>query len=220
MAGRARNEQRETERQCAVTRERRAPGELLRFAVDPDGNAVPDLKSRLPGRGVWVTCTRETLEKAVAGRVFDRSFRKRVNTAENLPDLVEGLLERDALQRLALANKAGDVVCGFDKVYQAVQGGKAAVLVHASDASPNGCRKLDSQFEAVENARNGAAAIIRGFNCEELSLALGRPNVIHAALKEGGPCRNFMNATARLERFRAGSAAPWGGVKHRKTEDE
>lgn len=207
MAGRARSERRETERQCAVTRERRAPAELLRFAVDPEGNAVPDLKSRLPGRGVWVTCTRDILEKAVAGRVFDRAFRKPVKTAENLPDLVEGLLERDALQRLALANKAGDVICGFDKVSQAIRGGKAALLVHASDASPEGCRKLDNQFSAMEKGRKEASSIVRDFNCEQLSLALGRPNVVHAALKQGGPCHKFVNATARLERFRAGSAA-------------
>ena len=199
-------EKHQGERQCAVTRLRLASDELLRFALDPDGFAVPDLKAKLPGRGVWITCTRETVEKALASRVFDRGFRKPVQTADGLADQVESLLERDALQRMALANKAGLVVCGFDKVSKLLKNTGGAFLVHASDASPDGCRKLDRLLTVKQSGAATTGAIVSGLNCEQLSLALGRPNVIHAALKQGEARRKLISAIARLEKFRAGNA--------------
>lgn len=205
MAKDAHGGNKQSERQCAVTRLRRAPGELLRFALDPDGNAVPDLKARLPGRGVWVTCARDVLEKAVAGRVFDRAFRGPVKASEQLASQVDALLERDALQRLSLASKAGMVACGFDQVSKALKKG-VGVLVHASDAAGDGCRKLDRLAHPGKNGAQPAPAIVRSFDAGQLSLALGRPNVVHASLKRGGPSEHFLKATARLERFRAGSA--------------
>lgn len=206
MARRENKGKRETERQCAVTRLRRAPGDLLRFALDPDGNAVPDLKCRLPGRGVWVTCAREAVEKAIAGRIFDRAFRRPVKLAVDLADQVERLLERDALQRLSLANKAGLVVCGFDTVSKALKARTGAFLVHASDASADGCRKLDRLMKTGNDQAETTPSAVLSFNAEQLSLALGRPNVVHAALKQGGPSRKFLEAAARLDRFRACSA--------------
>lgn len=210
MAGSARSKGREMERQCAVTRARLAPEHLLRFAVDPDANVVPDLKQRLPGRGVWLTCSRDILEKAISSRVFDRAFRKPVTAEPDMVERVDGLLERDALQRLSMANKASLVVCGFDKVGDTVRSRQAAALLHASDASSDGCGKLDRLFAAVGTGENGSAKqgpVIGRFNCEQLSLALGRPNVVHAALKFGVPINSFLAAVERLDRFRAGLKA-------------
>ena len=206
MARSARSGNCGTERQCAVSRERKPPGELLRFALDPDGRAVLDLKARLPGRGVWLTCARDVVEKAAKGGVFDKAFGREVKTAESLADMVESLLERDALQRLSLANKAGFVVCGFDKIVKVLRGGGGAVLLHAADASPDGCAKLDRLARRGAGAARPEAAVLCDFNIEQMSLALGRPNVVHAALKQGGPRRKFLDAAARLERFRAGGA--------------
>jgi hypothetical protein len=196
----------ESERQCAVTRLRLASGKLLRFALGPDGDAVPDLKAKLPGRGVWITCTREIVEKAIATRAFDRGFRRSVKIAVDLPSQVDHLLERDARQRLSMANKAGLVVSGFDKVSKAVKSGKAAYIIHASDAASDGCRKLDGLFKARENGHDAAGPGVCGLNAEQLSLALGRPNVIHAALKQGAPSQKFLTAMERLDEFRAGMA--------------
>ena len=117
----ARQERRNQERQCAVTRESAAPEDLLRFALGPDRVVVPDLKARLPGRGVWVGCARDTVQKAVSSGAFARAFKRAVQAPDDLVEQVDHLLERAALQRLSLANKAGLVICGFDKVSQAVR---------------------------------------------------------------------------------------------------
>ena len=206
MARSAGREKREMERQCAVTRLRLVPAALLRFALDPDGYAVPDLKAKLPGRGVWITCTREIIDKAIASKVFDRGFRQSVKIADDLPEQVEYLLEREALQRLSLANKAGLVIVGFDKIEKELRRNSEFSLIHASGASADGCRKLDRLLKKKQNGTETIGSIVRSFNDEQLSLALGRPNVVHAALKQGGPRRKFFDAVARLERFRAGSA--------------
>ena len=204
MAESAKCENRKQQRQCAVTRLRRSPDELLRFVVGPDGAVVPDLKANLPGRGVWIGCARDTVEEAAATGVFSRAFRCSVRVSEDLSSQVDQLLERAALQRLSLANKAGLVVCGFDKVSRALRSDNVR-LIHASDAAVDGCRKLD---QLVSGAAGGSVSVrepVRHFNVEQLSLALGRPNVVHAAVKQGGPYGRFLDSVARLEKFRAGS---------------
>lgn len=202
MAGSARSKRRETERQCAVTRLPLAPEDRLRFAIGPDANVVPDLKQKLPGRGVWLTCSREILQKAVSTRAFDRAFRQSVSVEPDFVERVDALLERDALQRLSLANKASAVICGFDKVSETVKAGQAAALLHASDASSDGCGKLDRLFSATRSGPENTGSAADHFNREQLSLALGRPNVVHAALKFGVPTKNFLAAVERLDKFR------------------
>lgn len=201
----ARQRRNDQERQCAVTRRSAPPEELLRFALGPDGVVVPDLKARLPGRGAWVSCARDTVRKAVSTGVFSRAFKCATKAPDDLAEQVDHLLERAALQRLSLANKAGLVICGFDKVSQAVRNG-GVTLLHAEDAAADGCRKLDRLQLAIADEPSPAPAPVRLFNAEQLSLALGRPNVVHAAVKQGGPSRKFLDSVARLGKFRAGSA--------------
>lgn len=205
MARNAGKEKRESERQCAVTRLRLPPGALLRFALNPEGCAVPDLKAKLPGRGVWITCSRDTVEKAITSHVFDRGFRQSVKTAGDLPQQIEAMLERDALQRLSLANKAGEVLLGFDKIEKALHRSREMLLIHASGASPDGCRKLDRFMKREQNGPETNGIIVNEFNADQLSLALGRPNVVHAALRNSASSQKFLFAVERLQKFRAGN---------------
>lgn len=194
-------------RQCALTRARRPVNDLLRFVVDPDGCVVPDLKRRLPGRGVWLTAAVDVVTAAVEKGIFARALRQTARADATLPATVEALLAKSALGSLSLANKAGDIVVGFDAVDRAIAAGRAAGLVHASDAAANGRRKLDRRFLRQRPDAEPESTIVCGFSGAELSLAIGRPNVVHAALMEGGAGGNFVAAVRRLERFRAGSAA-------------
>ncbi len=195
------------ERQCAVTRACRPLEELIRFVAGPDGAVVPDLRQRLPGRGVWVTCARDVLEEAVAKNHFARAFKRRVGVDEDLADLVEDLLKRAALSRLSLANKAGAVIAGFAKVEQAVSGGQAVALLHAREAAGDGRGKLDGKFLAGGRGTAAKEKIIGCFNADELSLALGRSNVVHAAVIDDRAGRSLLQAVERLEAYRAGRAA-------------
>jgi len=192
-------------RRCAVTRVRRSKDDLIRFVLGPDGTVVPDLKDKLPGRGVWLTADHETVAQAVKRKAFARALKAEAKAPDSLPDQVGVLLTEAALRAFGLANKAGDVVFGFTKVEEALSKGPLCALVHAADAADDGCRKLDGKALAATQGRGFPT--VRAFTADELSLASGRPNVIHAALIPGGVARKFLAAASRIERYRAGYSA-------------
>lgn len=195
-----------TERQCAVTRETCPVDEMIRFVLAPDASVVPDLKRVLPGRGVWITATRQAVEQAERKKVFARAFKADVRVEPGLADRVERLLEKAALGALGLIRKAGQMVVGFAKVEAALKRGEAGVLIHASDASEDGIRKL-AWISAGRFGQTGGPPVIRSFCSTQLSLALGRANVIHAALLAGRASESFMARERVLAGFRADSAA-------------
>jgi uncharacterized protein len=195
----------ETVRLCALTRAHRHKDELIRFVLAPDGTVVPDLKEKLPGRGVWLTAAHDTVAEALKRKLFARAFKAEANVPEGLVDQVDRLLADAALGALALANKAGEVTFGHAKVEEALGKGRVLALVHAREAAEDGCRKLDGKARGASGGANMPA--VRAFSVDELSLASGRANVIHAAFIQGGAARKFLAAASRVERFRKGRGA-------------
>jgi predicted RNA-binding protein YlxR (DUF448 family) len=203
----------ERTRMCAVTREIRPISELIRFVVGPDGAAVPDVKTKLPGRGLWITASREALGEAIKRKVFGRGFKREVRLPPDLADQTERLLERAVLDALAMAGKAGSVAAGFAKTEAALEHEEVIAVLHAAGASADGVRKLQAR---AQRYRSGVPPAEIGFlTTAQLDLALSRPNVVHAALLAGPASETFLARCRRLERFRtgdqqhqAGKAAP------------
>ncbi|WP_020087638.1 RNA-binding protein [Hyphomicrobium zavarzinii] len=195
------------ERLCAATREALSPDHLIRFVADPSGDIVPDLARRLPGRGVWVKADKAVLERAVKANVFAKSLKRQVKADPALPERVEHLLEKRVLEALALANKAGLVTAGFQQVDELLEGGTTAVLVQASDAADGGRERLQRKYAAVARARGKEASLVTSLSTEQLSLAMGRSNVVHAALIQGGAAERFYDEAERLRRYRSGIGA-------------
>lgn len=192
-------------RRCVVARTLRPKDELIRFVLGPDGVIVPDLKEKLPGRGVWLTAAHDTVAEAVKRKVFGRALKAEAKAPEGLADQIDTLLAEAALASFAMANKAGAVIFGHSKVEDAMAKGRVLALLHAADAAEDGCRKLDGKARSATDGR-GIPAVCT-FNSDELNVASGRTNVIHAALIQGGATRKFLAAASRLERYRKGSAA-------------
>ncbi len=192
-----------TERLCVVTRAVKPEAELIRFVAGPDG-VVPDLKRNLPGRGVWVTATKGALADAVKRKVFARGFKHDVRVAADLVDLTERLLVRAVLDALAIAGKAGEVSAGFAKVEAALMRDKVTALVHASEAGADGVKKLASVLWTRPDVKE--IAVITQFTTAHLDLALGRSNVVHAAVLAGPASSTFLARFRRLERFRTGDS--------------
>ncbi len=183
------------ERRCIVTGESRpAPG-LIRFALGPDGAVVPDVAGRLPGRGVWLGAERALAETAVKKRLFNRAFRREVSVPEGLPDLLERMLAQRLIETVSLARKAGAAVTGFEKVRERVRGGRAAVILAASDGAEDGKTKIAAQADGLP--------IIGLLTAAELGLAFGRDFAIHAALDAGGLADRALTEADRLTGFRA-----------------
>jgi len=203
---------RELQRMCVATRTVRPVSDLIRFVIGPDGDAVPDLKARLPGRGVWVTATQAALGDAIRRRALARGFGREVRLPADLPARTERLLERSVLDALAMAAKAGLVAVGFGKAESALAQHEVAALLHAAEAAPDGVRKLDAAMR--RRRQPGAVAVIGTLTGPQLDLALGRPNVVHAALLAGPPTDTFLARLRRLERFRTGDRELSGGREH------
>ena len=200
------------ERLCAVTRRVCDPALLLRFVAAPDGTVVPDLAGKLPGRGVWLTATRATVVQGIRRKVFARALKREVTAQEALADLVGDLMLRSVLGALAMTNKAGLAITGSAKIDSKLERGKVFALVHASDGAADGIRKLDQKFVHVlreagvpEPDRNRRT--VRILTGEELSLAIGRANVVHTGLLGGGASRTFLSEAERLLRYRLGDTA-------------
>ena len=206
------------ERTCALTRELKPASEMIRFVVDPAGQVVPDVKCKLPGRGVWITASRAAIEDAAKRNVFARGFKRDVRIAGDLAARTDQLIERAAIDALAIAGKAGAVISGFTRVEAAVGRDDILALIHAADAGDDGKRKLDA-LRRQTTGKSSEIAVIDVFSGGQLDLALNRPNVVHAALLAGPGSETFLTRVARLTYFRAGLSpeavsahAPTGGA--------
>lgn len=196
-----------TERLCAVTRQVEPIERLIRFVVAPDGAVTADVKRKLPGRGLWLTASRAVVVEAMRRGVFGRGFRRDVRVSPELVSETEKLLVNAAIDALAIAGKAGEVAPGWAKVEAALRSGEAVAVLHASDGAADGLRKL----EAI--ARAASIPVLTALTSAELDLALGRTNVIHAALRPGSAAKTVMARCEGIERFRGAQA---GGMPERR----
>lgn len=182
------------ERMCIVSREVRAEEELVRFVLSPDGDVIPDLKRKLPGRGVWVTAKRAMVAEAQKRNMFARGFGGQAKAPADLAEMVFKLLRLEAVATLSMARKAGEALTGFVKVETALGKGPVRHLIHAPDAGADGVKKLDrlAQPETL---------ISQAFSADELNLAFGQTNVIHAAIAQGGLAEKLNVQLQRLKRY-------------------
>ena len=181
------------ERRCVVTGEVQPKAGLIRFVLSPDGVVFPDLASKLPGRGIWVTADRDLIAKAATKGLFARAAKAPATAPDGLADLVEAGLARRLVELVSLERKAGYAVCGFEKVKDWLADGKAKVLLQASDGSDRGKGKLWTPEGG------------RWFGCltaNELGQAFGRDSVVHAALAAGGLTKRVVEEAAKLNGLR------------------
>jgi predicted RNA-binding protein YlxR (DUF448 family) len=193
-----------TMRMCAVTRQVRPIDQLIRFVVSPQGEVIADLKRKLPGRGLWISASRQTVAKAVRRNQFSKGFKRDVRVAPTLAADTESLLVRSVIEALAMAAKAGQVISGFGKVEDALEQRQVQALIHASDGAADGIRKLDAivRQNAGINDESREIPVVTALTSEQLDLALGRSNVIHAALLAGPAGKTFLSRSHVLVRYR------------------
>src|SRR5713101_932262 len=193
-----------TVRMCAVTRQVRPIDELIRFVVSPSGEVMADLKRKLPGRGLWISASRQAVAEAARRSQFSKGFRRDVKVAPTLPADTESLLVRGVIDALAMAAKAGQVISGFSKVEGALEQrqiqNSVKALIHAAD----GIRKLDAvvRQNTANNGESREFPVVTALTSEQLDLALGRSNVVHAALLAGPASKTFLSRSHVLVRYR------------------
>ncbi|MGE5514203.1 MAG: RNA-binding protein [Bacteroidota bacterium] len=184
-------------RRCIVTGTVRPKGELLRFVISPAGEVVPDLERRLPGRGIWLSARRDVVNTAQAKRLFAKAARRAVTVPDDLADRLEGLLRQRCLNLISLARRAGQAICGFEKVKAELKAGRAAVLVEARDAAEDGKCKM--------RALASGHPVVELFDAVELGAPFGRDQSVHAVLTPGGLARRLVEEAGLLAGFRQGA---------------
>ena len=181
------------ERKCIATGEVQPKGGLIRFVAGPDGQVVPDILGKLPGRGVYVAAKRSALEKAVAKKLFARGLKTAIVQPDGLVDEVERQMVRRVVDLISMARKTGNAVAGYEKVKDWLSKEEAEVLVQALDGSGRGKSKLSTPHYG---------SFIGCLTADELGMAFGRQTVIHAALASGGLTRRVVEEAQRLRGLR------------------
>jgi len=190
------------ERRCIATGAILPEDKLVRFVVGPDGAVVPDIDAKLPGRGLWLSAARAVMEKASGA--FAKAAKAKVSVPAGLAAHVERLIAARMQSDLGLARRAGHLAAGFDNVLRALDGKKRPrVLLQAADAAAEGRKKLD----AAMKTRGLKLPVIGILTRAELSLALGRENVVHAAIGPGALAERLLLNSARLAGLRTAQTA-------------
>ena len=174
----------------------------MRFVLSPEGEVAPDFTGKLPGRGAWVTASRQALDAARRKGAFSRAFKTSAPASDDLTARVEAGLAARAMSALGLARKAGEAVAGFEKVRAALKDKDIAVLAEAADGAEDGKRKLRALAKGVE--------VVGWLSADELSAALGRDGVVHVALQRGAAASRFAREARRLAGFRLETGAAAG----------
>jgi predicted RNA-binding protein YlxR (DUF448 family) len=197
----------ERERKDLVTGQVMDEACLIRFVPGPDGEVVPDLGRKLPGRGLWVEASRQAVDTASKKGLFARAAKATVKAPADLSDRIEILLMRRCLDQLGLARREGVLISGFEKCHQALKAGRAAWLIEASDGSEDGRTKL---LGAVEKSESGVQ-VCGVFSSSDLGLALGLENAIHHVLPVGRRAERWAFEARRLAGFRPLLPSEWRG---------
>jgi predicted RNA-binding protein YlxR (DUF448 family) len=196
-----------TERRCILSGERTDPAHLIRLAISPDGDVLPDVRARAPGRGAWLGVSRVELEQALGkGRLkgaLARAFKgEALSIPDDLPERIATELRTDIMARLGLEAKASNVITGHEKIDGAARKGDVRMLLHAADAASDGSRKLDQAWRVGEE-REGEdfAGIVLPVDRDALSMALGRNNVVHVAVTNAGAAKRLNVLLARWQNY-------------------
>jgi uncharacterized protein len=210
--GTARTQAASRERRCIVSGRVLPEARLVRFVATPDHQVVPDVEAKLPGRGLWVRANCEAVAKAAAKGLFARAAKAPLTADADLAALTEARLVRRMLDILGLARRAGELILGFDRIEASLRGkSPPAVIVEAAEASADGRRKL----RAAAAAGGIFPFVIGALTIVELSLALARPNVVHAAIKSGRIAAQLIFEAERLAGFRPLEPWVWAGFQER-----
>lgn len=181
------------ERKCVATGESQPKSGLIRFVAGPDGQVVPDIAEKLPGRGTYVSADRDALALAAKKKLFARGLKTQVTVPDDLMEQIETQLARRVVDLISLARKSGDAVAGYEKVKTWLDMERARVLIQASDGSDRGKSKLSTPH---------FGRYIGWMTADELGRAFGRQTVIHAALASGGLGARVVEEAQRLRGVR------------------
>ncbi|MEQ5786975.1 DUF448 domain-containing protein [Erythrobacter sp. NFXS35] len=211
-----------SERRCILSGETAPRETLVRLAISPDGLVLPDPAAKAPGRGAWIGVSRDVLETALSDGQLKRALMRAFKGApltipDDLATRIEAALARHLGDRLGLELRSGNIVMGSARIEEQARSGRIAALLHASDSSEDGRRKLDQAWRVGREVEgSGERGQVLPLDRTALSVALGRDNVVHLGVAgHAGDMRaatRVLQAVSRLSRFVGNADTPAGAA--------
>ena len=169
----------------------------------PTGEVIPDLKRKLPGRGLWVSASRQAVAEAVRRNQFGKGFKREVRVAATLAADTEALLVRGVIEALAMAAKAGQVVSGFSKVEGALRRGRRGADPCLGRRRGQ-IRKLDAIVRQNAGINDEFGRISGGHGADLGTIGFGtRPVKCDTCCVLAGPAsKTFLSRSQILVRYR------------------
>lgn len=185
-------------RSCLGCRQSSGKDSLIRFVLSPQGEVVPDIESKLPGRGAYTCVSSQCLRSALKQRQFSRAFKREVVTAtpDEIIEQIESVMRSRILGYIGLANRAGKVVSGGSMVSDAIRGGhKPGLILLAKDVSASIGDKI------VLLAAVHRIACIHVMTKDDFGAILGKAPRSAVAIKAGGFVLQLKNEIERYRNF-------------------
>lgn len=164
---------------------------MIRFVVGPGRTIVPDIAARLPGRGIWLSARGDVIETACSRGAFARAARSQVTVPADLSTVLQASLARRLGEHLGFARRAGQAVAGFQKAREWLESGRAALVVQASDGSPDERRRFLAGWTEKVPA-------VSPLTAQELGTIFGRDHAVHVAVSPGRLAEGLLHEAARL----------------------
>lgn len=203
------------ERCCVSRNEVRDPREMIRFVVGPENTVYPDILGKLPGRGVWVSSTREDLEVATKKGGFKRGFKGNIKVPADLEDQVVDGLRRHVLSLIGMAKKSGKLFIGFDQVMSAARADALGWRIEASDGAAGARGKIRTLSKAIAHeVELPLPRVIGCFNSLEIGAVVGREAIIHCAIPHGRIAKSLGFSARRLSGFIPLVPEGWADAQH------
>ena len=161
-----------SERTCITTGQTLPPHRLIRFVAAPDGYAVADLTGKLPGRGAWVTASKDAIHRAEKRGYFKRALGVGLQSYDETIMMIAVNLRARALSIAGLARRSGILLGGSGKL---LAEGNCVGLLAADDASVRETENLSSKLAVDWVARN--------FSATELGKICGRDSIAFVGVR-------------------------------------
>ena len=214
------------ERKCILSGEVKLREALIRLALSPDGDVLPDVRAKAPGRGAWISPDGAAFAEALANGKLRGGLARAFKTGafqipEDITQRIDDALTRNALDRLGLEARSGKLITGSEKMRDAARSGKVHLLLHASDAAEDGCRKLDQAWRVgMEAEGSEMRGLVIPANRTILSEALGRDNVVHIAIVDERAAMRVSGAISRWMEFSGSNDTTGLGEQHSQAPND
>lgn len=186
------------QRSCLGCKAARDKDRLIRFVLSPENEVLPDLDSKLPGRGAYTCLNRSCLVAAVAQKQFKRSFKQDVTVmpAEAMVEHVRRLLYDRVIGMIGLANKAGTLTGGGSMVSDALRSKvKPGLVLIATDVS----EPIGAKIVVLADVNNVPYRTI--ITKDDFGAILGKAPRSAVAVKGGGFVSQLLKAIDRYRNF-------------------